>query len=68
MARRETTIYLITGILVGMFLIPPILRFLGIPSFDRLLTSLFGVNNPVVLVFLVLALLLVIFWAYKRPK
>lgn len=57
----------ITGILLGLFIIPPILSFFGIPSFDHLLTSLFGDNNPLALASSVLVILLVIVIFYKKP-
>lgn len=64
--RKKVTVIFITGILVGMFIILPILYYFGIPSFDHFLIRVFGDNNPLALVFSILLILLIVIGIYKK--
>ncbi|MYL42161.1 hypothetical protein [Virgibacillus salexigens] len=66
--KKVTSLIFILGILLGMFIIPSILSFFGIPTSGYLLASVFGKDNPLVLTILLLTICLVIFSVYKRPR
>jgi len=68
LSRKRVTAIFIIGILSGVFTIPPILSFLGIPSFNDFLINIFGEDNPFVLVIAILVISLVIINVYKKPK
>lgn len=68
MSRKKITVHLITGVLIMMIIIIPILRLFGVPSAKDLLTNLFGDNNPLVLVIILLAIVLLVVSFYKTPK
>ncbi len=66
MERKKVTVILIMGILVGMFIILPILYSFDIPSFDVFLTNVFGENNPLALVISFILILLIVINVYRK--
>gem|GEM_PF-6190585 len=42
MSKKKISLIFISGLFVGVFLVNPVLRLLGVPSFDNVLTFLFG--------------------------
>lgn len=68
MSRKRVTAIFIIGILSGMFTIPPILSFFGIPSFNDFLVNIFGEDNPLVLVIAILVISLLIITFYRKTK
>jgi len=68
LGRKKVTGVFITGALVGIFIFLPILHSIGIPSFDHILTSVFGNNNPLALVFSILLILLIVIGVFKKTE
>jgi uncharacterized membrane protein YuzA (DUF378 family) len=62
---NKNTLFFTLGILIGMFLLPGILEWLGLPSFANVLTKIFGEPNAINRVVVGLLGVLIIFFFIK---
>ncbi len=68
MSKKKLAVMFIIGIISGMFIISPILSFLGVPTFNDILTNIFDEKNPLALVISILVICLIIISIYKKTK
>ncbi|WP_277585149.1 hypothetical protein [Psychrobacillus antarcticus] len=67
MNKKNYILYFFTGIIVGMFLVIPLVEGLGLPSFTNVLVNLFGEPNEANKIIVPLLLLLIIFLIVLFP-
>jgi len=60
--------YFVSGILVGIIIIPIIFQWLGIPTFDRLLYMIFGEANVGNGIFVIVMTIIAIILLVRVPK
>ena len=72
MHKKSYILYFFTGMIVGVFLVIPIIEWLGMPSFANLLVYLFGepneVNKIVVSLFFLLVIFLIVLFPFRKYK
>lgn len=68
MSRKNSIVMFITGALLTIFIIGPILRYFGFTPIEDLLTSLFGPNNYLALLVVFPIIIIVIFLTFKGKK
>lgn len=66
LSKKKLAVMFIIGIISGMFIISPILSFLGVPTFNDILTNIFDEKNPLALVISILVICLIIISIYKK--
>lgn len=65
--KKNLILTFFMGVISGFFILP-LLSALGVPSFDMVLTSLFGEGNIWAIIFTLLLILLTIFGVGKTIK
>lgn len=72
MVKKNYILYFFTGMIVGMFLVIPLLEWLGMPSFANVLFNLFGepdeANKIVVSLLLLLVIFLIVLFPFRKYK
>ncbi|SDN61642.1 hypothetical protein [Alkalicoccus daliensis] len=65
--KKNYILMFLGGIAAALFILP-ILQALGVPSFNEVLVSLFGEDNPLALAFSLLLVVIVIFLMVRLIK
>ena len=72
MRKKNYILYFLIGIIVGMFLVIPLLEWLGIPSFASVLVYVFGepdeANKIVVSLLFLLVIFLIVLFPFRKYK
>lgn len=66
--EKKYTWYFVSGILVGVLILPTIFQWLGIPTLDQLLYMIFGEPNVMNGIFVVVMAIIAIILLVRVPK